>query len=88
MFSYPELFIKEHFSHFVFSPEVESRGHIIDRIFVVQPAEAVLGVTLPGPPVQVTAPVYNNTEDSTLYKHIVNHLSFMICADKYDTLKG
>lgn len=51
------------------SPEVESRSHIIDSIFVVQPAEAVCRVTLPCPPVQVTAPVNNNTEDTTLYKH-------------------
>lgn len=51
------------------SPEVKSRSHIIDRIFVVQPAEGVLGVTWPWPQVQVTAPVNNNTEDATLWKH-------------------
>lgn len=50
-------------------PEVVSRGHIIDRVFVVQSAEAILGITLPSPPVEVTAPVNNNTKDATLYKH-------------------
>lgn len=51
-------------------PEVESRGHIVVRIFTVQSAEAVLGVTLFFcPPVQVTGPVNNNPEDAPLYGH-------------------
>lgn len=48
------------------SPEVVSRGHISDWVFVVQPAEAVHGVTLSCPPIQVTAPVNGDTNDTTL----------------------
>lgn len=48
------------------SPEVVPRGHIVDWMFVVQPAEGVLGITLPGPPVQVAAPVNKNTQDTAL----------------------
>lgn len=62
------------------SPKVVSRSHIIDRISAVQPAEAVLGVTLlPHPPVQVTAPVYNNTQDTALHKHRIKHLKYVHC---------
>lgn len=49
------------------SPEVQAGGHVAEGILVVQPPEAVFGITLGASgPVQVTAPVNEYPQDAAL----------------------